>query len=486
MQGNYNVSYELGALTIDRAAVTVTANSKSKTYGEDDPTFTATVTGLKNGDAASVIRYTLSRAGGENAGDYAITPSGEAVQGNYNVTYATGRLTVDKATPEYEIPTGLTATYGDTLSDVSMPTGWSWVASGEREVGSAGTHSFTATFTPADTRNYRNVNRILKLTVEKAVPDEGERPEKVEAFEFDGEAHVLAAEGSTEHGVYCYRLGEDGDWSETPPEAEKADTYTVYFYLKGDANHLDLGSEDTPLGSFELTVSPRMTTQVEGGSGESAVAAEGLNELADALQKEAGASDVTVQMTVERRTEDSGGADAAAIRTQLAENQDMDVFEIDIEAMVDSVSTLVTDTGTVLKIVVPYSFTGKEDLAVYRCHDGVVSALTESDSEEDGTVRLDREGGTITIYSSRFSAYAVGYTQLYTFTGSIHYGDYTGPVRVSLLNSDRVEAAQAAVDLSGGVGVYQFIHIPKGTYLLSAAWTENDEPLSLEETIEVK
>ena len=97
-QGNYDVVYVPGTLTITKATVAVTAEDKPKVYGDDDPELTATVTGLKNGDEASVITYTLSRAAGEDVGTYAITPAGEAEQGNYDVVYVPGTLTITKAT----------------------------------------------------------------------------------------------------------------------------------------------------------------------------------------------------------------------------------------------------------------------------------------------------------------------------------------------------------------------------------------------------
>ena len=78
-------------LTITRRPVTVTANSYQKAFGETDPEFTAKVEGTLGNDK---VDYKLSREKGENVGTYTITPAGEAVQGNYNVTYATGTLTI--------------------------------------------------------------------------------------------------------------------------------------------------------------------------------------------------------------------------------------------------------------------------------------------------------------------------------------------------------------------------------------------------------
>lgn len=77
--------------TINKASASVKADNKTKGYGDEDPDFTATVTGLFGEDA---VIYSITRTEGENFGDYTITPSGEADQGNYNVTYETGTLTI--------------------------------------------------------------------------------------------------------------------------------------------------------------------------------------------------------------------------------------------------------------------------------------------------------------------------------------------------------------------------------------------------------
>lgn len=78
-------------LKVTRKAVTVTADNKSKVFGEKDPELTATVTGTIGKDT---VDYKLSRKAGEDVGTYTITPSGKAEQTNYTVTYATGTLTI--------------------------------------------------------------------------------------------------------------------------------------------------------------------------------------------------------------------------------------------------------------------------------------------------------------------------------------------------------------------------------------------------------
>ena len=56
--------------------VTVTADNQIKQAGEKDPTLTATVSGTIGEDQ---ISYTISRATGEEVGEYTITPAGDAV-----------------------------------------------------------------------------------------------------------------------------------------------------------------------------------------------------------------------------------------------------------------------------------------------------------------------------------------------------------------------------------------------------------------------
>lgn len=98
-----------GTLTINPAEATVTADNKTKTYGESDPELTATVTGLIGSDA---ITYSLNRATGDNAGTYAITPMGEAAQGNYTVNYVPGTFTISQKGLTITAP-NQTITYGE-------------------------------------------------------------------------------------------------------------------------------------------------------------------------------------------------------------------------------------------------------------------------------------------------------------------------------------------------------------------------------------
>ena len=89
-KGNYT-----GTVTrtykITPKSVTVTAEDKTKVFGETDPKLTATVAGTLGNDT---VEYKLSRETGEAAGKYEITVKGDKLQGNYSVSYVAGTLTI--------------------------------------------------------------------------------------------------------------------------------------------------------------------------------------------------------------------------------------------------------------------------------------------------------------------------------------------------------------------------------------------------------
>ncbi|MBQ6348512.1 MAG: hypothetical protein IJI71_13310, partial [Clostridia bacterium] len=91
--GNYALTYTGANLTINKKALTVTAEAKSKTYGDADPALTYTATGLVGSDT---LTGALTRASGENVGTYAIQQGTLAASGNYALTYTGANLTIGK------------------------------------------------------------------------------------------------------------------------------------------------------------------------------------------------------------------------------------------------------------------------------------------------------------------------------------------------------------------------------------------------------
>jgi filamentous hemagglutinin family protein len=134
--GNYAISYANGALTVNTAPLTVTANNATKVYdglawsGGNGVSYS----GFVNGEGVGVLGGTLAYSGNSqnavNTGSYTITPSG-LTSSNYAITYTAASLSITPATLTYtaapasffngQTPSGLSGTVdgfvaGDTLA----------------------------------------------------------------------------------------------------------------------------------------------------------------------------------------------------------------------------------------------------------------------------------------------------------------------------------------------------------------------------------
>jgi hypothetical protein len=92
LNSNYTLTYMGADLSIGQKTVTVTAEAKSKTYGDADPALTYTFTPtLVTDDSFS---GSLSRAVGETVGTYAINKNSLALNANYTLNYTSADLTI--------------------------------------------------------------------------------------------------------------------------------------------------------------------------------------------------------------------------------------------------------------------------------------------------------------------------------------------------------------------------------------------------------
>lgn len=167
-------------ITVDKAQQNGKVSMAGYTYGQAPSTPTLTD---RTGDANAQVTYRYSAAGSGsvqtwdisnppalNAGTYRMYASIGDTDNYYGFEAVYCEFVVAKATPTYTVPTGLTAKYGQTLADVTLPDGWSWTDSSE-SVGGASTaaKTFQAKFTPTDAVNYNMVENIgLEVMVNKA------------------------------------------------------------------------------------------------------------------------------------------------------------------------------------------------------------------------------------------------------------------------------------------------------------------------------
>lgn len=76
-------------------------------------------------------------------------------------------VSVTKANPTYTVPTNLTGLKGQTLNDITLPSGFTW---NEKDTTlTVGTRTYTATYTPSDTNNYNVINNIEITVVTKNI-----------------------------------------------------------------------------------------------------------------------------------------------------------------------------------------------------------------------------------------------------------------------------------------------------------------------------
>ena len=179
-ENTYTEATGIATVKVDKALQDGKISMAGYTYGQTPSTPTLTDrTGDLNAqvtysyaaaDSGSVQTWDISNPPALNAGTYRMYASIGDTDNYYGFEAVYCEFVVAKATPTYTVPTGLTAKYGQTLADVTLPDGWSWMDSSE-SVGGASTvtKTFQAKFTPKDTENYNTVENIeLEVMVNKA------------------------------------------------------------------------------------------------------------------------------------------------------------------------------------------------------------------------------------------------------------------------------------------------------------------------------
>ncbi len=166
-KGDYTGSKEwkftIKPLDISSATVTL---GDSLTYNATEQTQTVSKV-VAGGITLPTSDYTVSDNKQTNAGTYALKVTGTGnFKGSKQVSFS-----IEKANPEYDLPTGLTGIMGEKLSSVDLSSfgktktlgTFTWDEA-DTEFTVAGEQQFPATFTPEDAQNY-NVVAGINLTV---------------------------------------------------------------------------------------------------------------------------------------------------------------------------------------------------------------------------------------------------------------------------------------------------------------------------------
>jgi filamentous hemagglutinin family protein len=141
---NYALNYAGANLTVTPRAITVTADAKSRAYGDTNPALTYQVggSGLVNGDTLSGALAT-SATTSSNVGTYGIGQGSLAASANYALNYASANLTVT--------PRAITVTadaksraYGDANPALTYQVGGSGLVNGDTLSGALTTSATTS------------------------------------------------------------------------------------------------------------------------------------------------------------------------------------------------------------------------------------------------------------------------------------------------------------------------------------------------------
>jgi len=183
---NYNAAPAVTQiLTVGKAAITLAADAKSKTYGASDPVLTYTITSgaLVVGDS---LTGGLSRAPGANVGTYAI--SSTLANANYDVTFVPASLTITAATVA---SSDITMTPAGDGSYTASATGgasftYSYVGRNQTSYGPSATAPTGAGFysvTASATGNYSGSNSAdFSITGPMAIADSLTKPADNEPY----------------------------------------------------------------------------------------------------------------------------------------------------------------------------------------------------------------------------------------------------------------------------------------------------------------
>ena len=225
------------------------------------------------------------------------------------------------------------------------------------------------------------------------------------------------------------------------------------------------------------------------------VTADGLNDIAKAEK-------TNVSLVVQVQEAAEGNENQTAIKSVANAPKNFGFYDIAIKK---STGGTVAEVPSVIEIKLPYDFTRKTNVKVYRYHGGSAQELTklaERDTVkpyEDGTCFVDAENGCIYIYSAKFSTYSIAYDEIisrrsgssgsgskttdYTVTFNSNGGSKTASqtVNKNSVIKEPTAPTKEGFDFAGWytdkelITKYDFSAKVTSDFTLYAAWTEKTD-----------
>ena len=277
---NYAISYTNGTLTVNQAALTITANDTTVIYGDEHPEFTVTYAGWKNNDDESVVsglQFSTPYAPGSYIGTYAINPN-SATALNYAITFVDGTLTVNKAHVYVSDAEAQIAKFADGHANaVVLQQG---VLNGIK-LNDPIAHVTTAAFSSADVAENLTITLFYELTgdaallnnynldptsdiftnegviIEPFIPDNEEKPEDEEAKVNEGiEIYAYGyCDGSGYSLKYHLESGNPDQYKIEFEDSRFTDVDWTNLVITGKDGTIDIEIPvDLPTGDYTMTV----------------------------------------------------------------------------------------------------------------------------------------------------------------------------------------------------------------------------------------
>ena len=447
-------NYEAGEsdpveFAIKKAALTVTAEAKNITYGDEDVPLTYKVSGLAEGDTADkVLTGALTREAGTDAGTYKIT-QGSLTSTDYGITFVGADYVIAKAAQAAPVESFTTSKA--TGSDTSDGTISGFAAAKAYQISSDNGATWTdvkASSTSLDVKagDYQiryvgDKNHEAGASVSVTVGKKADQS-KPEGLETEN----VSAENATD-GVVTgvtdameYSTDDGKTWTAVPTNADKIDGLAAGEVLVRYAETDDKNA--SPAATVVVGVASRTESEVkfkpeadDTNIEEKAITGvdtspnESLDEFAE-TQKEEG-KDVKVEVEITPVKEDKVTAESVTETKKVVD----DVFkgidkekvvteylEIDVAKYVNNEreNDTISDTNKPIEIPFTYNIT-KGNPVVIRTHGGIAKAFgklrsrPEKKDYKDAMFYIDLENAMLYIYSQYFSDFAIVYATETTY-----------------------------------------------------------------------
>ena len=338
--------------TVAKRGATVTPDNKSKVYKEKDPDLTYKVDGVLDGETLKGI--TLTRAEGENAGEYAIIATADvSANPNYDVTFAEGTFTIEPKSIK-----GATVVLGKGLA-----------ANGAEQT----------------------------QTVEKVLLGDKEIP---------ADSYTVTGNTATAHGIYTLTITAKGNYTDS----------IAWTYVIAPSKAEDAPGEEITIGSGKVKVDVKSEGAVPSvglltdkaellamlvNSGD--ITADELAQIADGASVDIALTVKEANVSAEIKTAMAQAAKGCTIGQYL----DISLFKyMTVNGkQQDGVALHTTKNALPISVVVPDALINtnsavNRNYCIVRNHEGTITVLDAA---------FDAANKTLTFKTDRFSVYAIAY-----------------------------------------------------------------------------